>query len=99
MPIRITRRNDRILEVEPEGGYVWLLVRDNAHPMPVGHIVKLAGVSVEVLSLTEKGYPGEVAFRFENPLEDPEYVWLQFDHDTFVPFALPGIGETVTWTP
>ena len=99
VPIRITREDARTLLAEPQGGYVWFLVRDNAHRFEIGDVVELAGLSIEIRSLTEKGYPGEVAFRFDKPLEDPEYVLFQFDHDTFVPFTPPGIGESVTWAP
>jgi hypothetical protein len=95
VPIRLTRTNAHTLVVEPEGGYPWFLVRDDAHSFEVGEVVEIDGMTVEVLSLTETGYPHRVAFTFDADLEDPSLVWLQFQDMTFVPFTPPGIGESV----
>jgi hypothetical protein len=93
--VRLTRMDERTIEAEPVGGYPWLLVRDGGHPFAVGDVVDVAGMSVTVLSLADEGWPLKVRFRFDKALEDPSYVWLRFERDTYVPFTSPGVGETV----
>lgn len=95
VPIHLTRTDERTLEAEPESGYPWLLVRDDNHPLAVGDRVDLAGMTIEVLSLTEKGHPHRVAFRFDIPLEDPSLVWFECKDGAFVPFHPPPVGESV----
>lgn len=99
VPIRMTRTNERTLFAKPQGGFPWLLMRDNNHPFVVGEKVKLTGMSVEVKKLTEEGWPLEVAYRFNVPLEDPSLVWLDFQDDAYVPFAPPAVGESIMLNP
>ncbi|NIA12875.1 MAG: hypothetical protein GWP08_02250, partial [Nitrospiraceae bacterium] len=76
VPVRLERVDDYTLLVEPKGGYRFVLVRDKAHPMPVGTRVELSGVTVEVMTLTSGGWPLQVKYQFDVPLEDPSLVWL-----------------------
>ncbi len=74
-----------------------LFFRDSAFPVPAGYEVELTGLRVDVISLTEDGRPGSARMRFAAPLEDDSLVWLQWDWETYsyIPFEVPGIGETV----
>jgi hypothetical protein len=95
VPILMTRTDEHTLFVKPQGGFPWLLMRDNNHPFAVGEKVKLTGMSVEVTKLTKEGWPLEVAYRFDVPLEDPSLLWLDFKDDAYVPFTPPAVGEFI----
>jgi hypothetical protein len=71
------------------------LYRDSA-PITVGEKISLLGVTVEITALTDDGRPAEAAFRFAMRLESSLFRWLQWEDGAYVPFALPGVGETVT---
>ena len=77
VPIHMTRQDERTLVVKPRGGFPWYLVRDRYHPLPVGHKIELTGITVEILALADEGWPLEVAYRFDGPLEDPSLLWLK----------------------
>ena len=94
VPIRLHRLDDRTILAQPQGGYRWLLVRDSDHPLPIGTKIELAGMTVEVKTLAKGGWPLEVAYTFDVPLEDPSLQWLKFQDSTYVPYTPPGIGET-----
>ena len=95
VPVRLERLDDYTLLVQPRGGYRFVLVRDKAHPMPVGTRVELSGLTVEVMSLTNGGWPLRVKYRFDVPLEDPSLVWLELRHNRYVPYSPPRVGEAI----
>jgi len=99
VPTRVTRPDAHTLLVEPKGGFPWYLVRDRFHPLPVGHRVEVTGMTVEIRSVEDEGWPREVAYRFDAPLEDPAFVWLLYDDSEFVPeyvpWRPPAVGESV----
>jgi len=95
VPIRISRSDERILTLEPEGGFFGTFFRDRSHPLFVGSRVVLPGMTAEVMKLNQEGWPQEVRYRFSSPLEDPSLVWLQIQNNASVPFMLPAIGETL----
>jgi hypothetical protein len=97
MAVTMTREDAHTLVVKPEHGFPWMLVRSDAHPLAVGEVIELSDVRIEVRALSEHGWPDEVAFRFDKPLEDPGYMWVQLTLDDmrFTPFTLPAIGETI----
>lgn len=72
------------------------LIRDGAHPMRVGQVVRLTGVNIEVTDLTPDGRPGEATFRFDRPLEDDSMVWLQWmgSENRYGRFPIPAVGGT-----
>ena len=72
------------------------LFRDDAHPMRRGQRVELTGLTIEITALTDDGRPAEAAFRFEHPLDDTGYQWLQWGEGQFVPLNLPAPGESTT---
>jgi hypothetical protein len=70
--------------------------RSNDFPMVPGQRVELAGMQVEVTTLTEDGRPAEARIQFALPLNDPSLTWVRWDweSETYVPFSPPAIGET-----
>ncbi len=95
----LTRTDDRTLVVEPEGGFHWFLVRDNEHEFRVSDEIKLTGMTVRILTLTEDNYPKKVEYRFDRPLEDPSFLWWLFEDYKWEPFTLPAVGETIKFNP
>jgi hypothetical protein len=63
-----------------------------------GDRYRLGGLTVEVLELDAADLPSRVAFRFDAPLDAPDFHWLRFDWQTFSyePFTIPAIGQSVT---
>jgi hypothetical protein len=83
------------LEIFAEKGYFSLidtLFRDS--PMKIGQEVILTGLTVKILSLTNKGFPQNVKFTFEKPLEDSDYKFVCWKNMGYEPYVLPEIGET-----
>jgi hypothetical protein len=72
-----------------------VLIRPAYSPMKLGQVVELPDATVTVTALTEDGRPAEATFQFRRPLEDPSYRWLMLQGETFLPFVLPAVGETV----
>jgi hypothetical protein len=72
--------------------------------------VRLTGLSVTVRSVDRDGWPTEAEFRFDEPLESPNYEWytvvaaprgtgksrVVFTDDRYIPVPLPSVGETIT---
>lgn len=63
----------------------------------LGHQISLTGVVIQITQLTEDNHPAEAVFTFDVPLEDPRYIWRQWNESDwrYEPFSLPRIGETV----
>jgi len=99
--VTLVREDARTLLVRPAAGYLAMpteqLVRDARLAFRVGQVVTLAGVTVEVTELSDDARPAATRWRFEQPLEDPGYVWLRWADagPGFVPFVPPPIGTTV----
>lgn len=57
----------------------------------------IKGMTAKVLEKGQSGFPREVAFTFDVPLEDEELHWVRFNWHSFLyePFSLPEPGETV----
>ncbi|MHC4441669.1 MAG: hypothetical protein ACYTF1_06055 [Planctomycetota bacterium] len=100
---KIYRPDAQSLIIRPENSFLsWKfdrLFRNRYHPMYVGERVKLTGMTVEVLAITDDGRPAEAAFYFDVPLEDVSLLWLQWKDGEFIPFVPPKIGETVKLRP
>ncbi len=100
-PLRLQRVDERTLLVRAK--YGWLstvserMLRDpEKAPARAGDTIDLRDVSFEVVEVMD-GRPSEVRVRFEVPLDDPGFVWLQWgaDGSGFVPFRPPPVGESV----
>lgn len=97
--IEVHRPDARTLLLRPQAGFlVWKadrLCRVPWHAFTVGAKVHLTGMTVEVTALTPDGRPAEAAFRFESPLEDARWRWLQWNNGAFVPFVPPPVGTSL----
>jgi hypothetical protein len=58
----------------------------------------LSGLTVEVLEANVADVATRVAFRFDAPLDSPDFRWLWWDWRTFSyrPFQIPAVGQSVT---
>jgi len=75
------------------------LFRDDAHPMAIGERLALTGLTITIESLTPDGRPADVAFRFDLPLDDPSFDYLQWSNGVFTPVSLPAVGASLTLAP
>ena len=71
------------------------VVRSEARTMRLDETIDLSAVTIEITELTDDGRPAEATLRFRVPLEDPSFRWLFVKDFRYVPFIVPGIGETV----
>ncbi len=73
-------------------------VRGPGHPLKAGDRVRLERMTADVRAVDERGFPAEVAFEFEVPLEDPSLKWLWWDWDKhrYKAFTPPPAGGSVT---
>ena len=95
---RMVRRDERTIEVTATTGFfrdaVSKVYRHPEDPFHVGDTIRVRGMTAEILAMTDDGSrPRTVAFRFEKPLEDPEYVWVVWVQYGFVVFTPPPVGE------
>ncbi len=97
--LTLTRTNRRTLRVRPKGGYLTApfdrLFRGTHAPFLLGALVNLDGVEVEISELTEDGRPAVATFRFAEPLDAESYQWVVWRGGMYVPFEVPGVGQTV----
>jgi hypothetical protein len=98
--LRVSRTGDRTFTVQESGGFYRLgselLFRTLKPPFPVGTSVVLSDVTVTITHTTGDGVPDEASFVFTKDLETG-YVFREWKGKDMVPFALPAIGETVTF--
>jgi hypothetical protein len=98
VPLSIYRPDERTLVVRPEGGFLASpfdnVYRDSDHPLKKGERVTLAGMTVDIVEITQDGRPAVAAFRFPCNLEDPSLRWLRWEGKRYAPFELPSVGET-----
>jgi hypothetical protein len=75
-----------------------VLFRSRSYPLSLGTTVSLSGFQAIVTELTPDGRPQAAQMRFSHRLEDASLRFLQWDWSTlsYIPFALPAVGETVT---
>jgi len=98
--VAVRRTDERTLVVEPEGTFVsrpWATMfrGPDAYPFAVGDVVRLQGLTIEVLAVDGRKRATRVEFRFDDPLERAATHWLTWSEGALVPFELPGIGEQV----
>jgi hypothetical protein len=74
------------------------LSRDR-RPFTRGDQVVLSDLTVSIVELTGDGYPREVHFRFQKPLEDASLRFMLWRGRRLVPFVLPAPGASLTLAP
>jgi hypothetical protein len=96
-PKDVWREDERTLVITAREGYLALAI-DRLLVSPgrrfcVGQTFARPDFVAEVRTVTEDGRPQQVAFRFRQPLEAPEYCWLRWKRNRVVPFTLPAPGD------
>jgi hypothetical protein len=61
-----------------------------------GDVVTVSGMRVEIMDVGVEGFPRRIHFRFDASLDDPSLTWITWQHQGFVPFKPPALGEKVT---
>ncbi|WP_406700767.1 hypothetical protein V5E97_18425 [Singulisphaera sp. Ch08] len=95
--VTIRRLDDRTLAIAPEAGYLRFpldqVFRSERRRFALGDQVRLTGMTVKIVSLTDDGRPAEATFRFDVPLESSSLLWLCFRGSGFEPFTPPAVGQ------
>jgi hypothetical protein len=103
VPLRVTRPDDRTLDVAFEGGLLASplleLYRARDLPMPVGARVELDGMTATVTALTPDQRVAAAQFRFTEPLESRHFVFLCFQDHSYRPCAPPEVGGRLDVAP
>jgi hypothetical protein len=101
--LRITRVDDRTLEIQADGGLLGSRLSqvewDPASPRSVGHHVDVGDMTVDVIAATEDGRPETFRVRFDVALEDDGLRWVAWQGRGFSAFAPPSLGESVVLEP
>lgn len=90
--VTVERLDARTLRVTPEGGYLKYEVDQmmRNRPFAKGDRIPLAGLSIEIESLTADGRPAAVLAHFDQPMES--FTWLRWQGKTYVPYTPPPVG-------
>ncbi len=103
VPLVVRRVDERTLTIDYVGGLLSEplseLYRSARLPMQVGDETKLNGLSIVVTAVTRDGRVAAATFVFDDRLEAPRYRFLSWEHDHYVPFVPPAIGEDVHVAP
>jgi hypothetical protein len=97
----LVRREDaRTLVISPEGGFLAhpsdRLLASPTHRFSAGETIERPDFAAEIRSVAADGRPVEVAFRFRQPLEDPQLRWLYWVDGRIREFPLPGVGGSIS---
>jgi hypothetical protein len=94
------RIDDHTLSLSAPGGFFHdqfsQVFRSPSIPFHVGDVVNEKGLRVEIMEVDAAALPRRVQFRFDRPLDDPELVWITWQHQGFIPWKPPAQGEKVT---
>jgi hypothetical protein len=97
---RVLRESTDTLLISPRDGFLShsldRLLASPDHAFVRGQRIERSDYTAEIRSLTEDRRPAEVAFRFRQPLESPQYRWLYWRDGRLREFPLPAIGEGLT---
>jgi hypothetical protein len=93
----VTRTGASTLTVQSDGPLDYLLVNSLTHEvdLTLGKVIQLSDVRIEVTHVLPDGNADAAEFHFAKPLEDPSLRFVRWESTKLVPFALPGLGETV----
>lgn len=97
----LVREDEHTLAATIDGGmfanaFDRLMRNPDLAPFAVGDRVGGPDFDAEVRAVTSHGRPTEVAFRFHEPLESPEYRWVCWRPTGFAPFELPAVGQSAS---
>ncbi len=87
------------IELRPQGGFHSRspdqLMRSGDDPLPVGAIVHLSDVQIEIVAHNPEGFASAARATFKARLDDPSLVWRAMFDGRFVPFTPPSPGQRV----
>jgi hypothetical protein len=96
--LRLERPSANRLVIEAEDGWLGApfdnVYRDPSRPFPPDYRVELSDVRIEVVEATSDGEPKKVEFTFVRELEDESLRFVLYRDGRYVPFDLPGVGES-----
>ena len=97
--LRITRVGPQELRVEFLDGLFPTVfsryMRSIRDPFEQGHRYAVPGLSANVEHLNPQADPDVVLYRFDVPLEDASLRWVRWQGGVYVPWTVPGEGESV----
>ncbi|MGB0589656.1 MAG: glycosyltransferase family 39 protein [Myxococcota bacterium] len=101
--VEVLRLDAHTLKLEPEQGFYATegeqMTRSASQPFAVGDRVALGDMRVTVTEVNDRGRAMSAEFRFDSPLEDPKWLWMQFNRGVLEPWAPPSIGARATLAP
>jgi hypothetical protein len=99
-PIRVTRVDERTLEVRPAQGFYSTegerMLRGPSRPFRSGEEVQLSDLQVVVTEVDAAGRALEAEFRFERELEDASLLWYTWRDSGLKRYVPPPVGATHT---
>lgn len=83
--------------LNPQKRMEWMYI-DSSYRPETGDTIRMSNVLITITGLTEDRRIREAVFQFDVPLEHQLLRFITWDPrgQQFVPFTLPGVGETVT---
>lgn len=97
--VSVARLDDVTLRVRPNAGFLGSeasrVYRGPSRPFHAGDVVNLSNMTATVTELTNDGRPQTVEFRFQTPLESPEWLWMRGSGGGLIGWLPPKVGETV----
>ena len=98
VPVRIKRLDEFTLIVQPEGGFLASpfdnVFRGPNNPLRRWDEVRLTGMTVTIIAVTDDDRPAVAAFRFAKPLNDLSLRWLQWKEGQYATFRPPALGDS-----
>jgi hypothetical protein len=94
--VTVSRPDARTLILDYKGGAMsspaMQLYRKPDAPMSKGQVVRLEGLSIEVLDVTRDGRPLRARFEFAESLDSPRYRFYHWADNRLRPFVMPQVG-------
>jgi hypothetical protein len=94
--VSVTRVDDRTLSLDYEGGILTTpfmeLYRDRRLRMNPGDRVTLEGLVITVTAVTPDGRANRAEFKFDTPLDEPQFVFYYWAEKGFTHFVPPPVG-------
>ncbi|RME06167.1 MAG: hypothetical protein D6812_01995, partial [Deltaproteobacteria bacterium] len=97
--VEVFREDVRTLRITPAQGFwsepIDSLFRDEGYTLRPGDTIRLDGVVIEAIDALPDRRPRTIRFRFDDPLEDPEYLFVVWEGNGYRPFPLPPPGTGI----
>jgi hypothetical protein len=96
-PLHLERLDRFTLRLRPRDGFLIdplsKLLWSEHRPFHEGERIVQGDMTVTVTHVSADHRPLEIEARFARPLEDPSYIWVQWQGMRSAPFTPPGIGD------